>query len=437
MKNKFKKIVRIDNIPYFLCGIIALIIFANTVSVPGDDFWFSEAVDKLGNGSLAKYLEIRYESWTGRIIIESIMVTLFKYNLWIWRILNTIIFVTLCCAIYRLIPKKYEENFTLINRFSIKSIICISMFLIHKDVFISSIKWITGSFNYLWPMTCAVIAILPLKHEIFEEKYNNYMFIVYMATAILAGNMEQASLVILCFALISNIYLILKNKKANITLVMYNVFFLINTAILFLAPGNYVRSQKETITWFGQWDMISLPTKIMIGLNLLLDNLFNRTSILMFILTLLVFIVIYKRYYDIIIRSIAFVPLSLMSLKIIEKILSKIGIGTHLWIFKIFNVNNLGLLTYDNFKLYLPTVILLGVLLLLIILMFIAFNDIGMKYISVIMYLAAICSGLSISVSPTIYASGARIFFVTDIIVIILITLLLTEQINKNIYKFK
>ena len=60
-----------------------------------------------------------------------------------------------------------------------------------------------------------------------------------------------------------------------------------------------------------------------------------------------------------------------------------------------------------------------------------------MKYFSIILYLAAICSALSISISPTIYASGERVFFVTDILLIISSVLLLNEVLRKwkmNIY---
>ena len=65
------------------------------------------------------------------------------------------------------------------------------------------------------------------------------------------------------------------------------------------------------------------------------------------------------------------------------------------------------------------------------------FDRIEMQYLSVILYLAAICSSLSISISPTIYASGARVFFVTDILIIVISALILNEFLRKwraNIY---
>ena len=52
-------------------------------------------------------------------------------------------------------------------------------------------------------------------------------------------------------------------------------------------------------------------------------------------------------------------------------------------------------------------------------------------FLSIILYLAAICSALSISISPTIYASGPRVFFVTDILIVVAIGLILSELLRK------
>lgn len=94
------------------------------------------------------------------------------------------------------------------------------------------------------------------------------MVFLLIFTAILGANMEQASLIMFVFAFITNIYIVVRDKKIRIDLVIFNIFIAINTAVLFLAPGNYERSNKEIVNWFGQWDMISLPTKLMMGLNL-------------------------------------------------------------------------------------------------------------------------------------------------------------------------
>ena len=437
MKKIFNKIFKLENIPYFILAVLMLLVFLKRTITPGDDEWFSAILNDAFNGNLMDYLHHRYTSWTGRIVIESIMVPMFGYNLWVWRILNTIMTVILAFGIYKLIPYKYVDKITASKRLLIKSVICISIFTIHKDVFLTAISWITGSFNYLWPVSCALLVILPFKNALFNEEFNKKWYFILIFAVILGANMEQASLVILCFALITNIYLIIRDKKIRVDLIIFNIFIAVNTAILFLAPGNYARSLSETINWFGQWDMISLPTKVMMGTNLFLEHMFRNEIILITVLVGLINIVIWQKYKDILIRTLAAIPMIVVIIKIVERIFEVFNINTNLFIFKLFNVQNLNVLNFDDVKIFLPTSILLCTLLIIPVVFLLIFDKVEMKYLSVILYLAGICSALSISISPTIYASGARVFFVTDILIIIISALILNECLRKwriNIY---
>lgn len=437
MKKIFSKIFKIENIPYFILAFLMLLVFAKRTVTPGDDEWFSAILNDAFNGNLIDYLHHRYTSWTGRIVIESIMVPMFGCNLWLWRVLNTMMTVILAFGIYKLIPYKYVDEMTEGKRLLIKSIICISIFTIHKDVFLTAISWITGSFNYLWPVACSLLVMLPFKNALFKENFNKKWYIILVFATILGANMEQASLVILCFALLTNIYLIIRDKKVRVDLVIFNIFIAVNTGILFLAPGNYARSASETITWFGQWDMISLPTKVMMGTNLFLDHIFRNEIILMAVLVGLTNIVIWKKYKDILIKALAAIPMIVVIIKIVEKVFKILNVSTELFIFKLFSVQNLNILNFDDIKLFLPTSILLCTLLIIPVMFLLIFDKIEMKCLSAILYLAAICSALSISVSPTIYASGTRVFFVTDILIIVISALILNEFLRRwrvNIY---
>ena len=200
----------------------------------------------------------------------------------------------------------------------IKSLICILIFSIPTEVFSASISWITGSYNYLWPVSSLLLTILPFKNSIFKEEFNKKWYFLLIFTAILGANMEQASLIMFVFAFITNIYIVVRDKKIRIDLVIFNIFIAINTAVLFLAPGNYERSNKEIVNWFGQWDMISLPTKLMMGLNLFLEHIFESNIIMISILVILINIVIWKKYKSILIKVIGAIPIVVVIIKFIE-----------------------------------------------------------------------------------------------------------------------
>lgn len=261
--------------------------------------------------------------------------------------------------------------------------------------------------------------------------------IILIFAAILGGNMEQASLVMLCFGLATNIYVFIRDKKIKLDLIIFNLFILINTAILFLAPGNYARSASEKLTWFGEWDMISFTTKLMMGTNLLLNQLFNKEVMLMLLLIFLINIVVWKKYKNILFKALSAIPMIIIIIKLIEKVCYIFNFNINLFLFNLLNVQNLNILNFNNIKIFLPTSILLCALLIVPILFLFVFDTLEMRYLSIILYVAAICSALSISVSPTIYVSGARVFFVADILLIVIITLILSEffkRWNVNIY---
>ena len=146
-----------------------------------------------------------------------------------------------------------------------------------------------------------LLTILPFKNSIFKEEFNKKWYFLLIFTAILGANMEQASLIMFVFAFITNIYIVVRDKKIRIDLVIFNIFIAINTAVLFLAPGNYERSNKEIVNWFGQWDMISLPTKLMMGLNLFLEHIFESNIIMISILV--IFKVFVPRIVPIVIKT--------------------------------------------------------------------------------------------------------------------------------------
>ncbi len=177
--------------------------------------------------------------------------------------------------------------------------------------------------------------------------------------------------------------------------------------------------------------MISLPTKLMMGLNLFLEHIFESNIIMISILVILINIVIWKKYKSILIKVIGAIPIVVVIIKFIEGKLNILNVNTDLIIFKMFNVQNLNILNYDNIKIFLPTSILLCIVLIIPVLFLLIFDKIEVQYLSIILYLAAICSALSISISPTIYASGPRVFFVTDILIVVAIGLILSELLRK------
>lgn len=91
--------------------------------------------------------------------------------------------------------------------------------------------------------------------------------------------MEQALLIMFVFAFITNIYIVVRDKKIRIDLVIFNIFIAINTAVLFLAPGNYERSKLSELLRKWRINIFVILVSILIFWNsfvLYLEYILNK-----------------------------------------------------------------------------------------------------------------------------------------------------------------
>lgn len=96
--------------------------------------------------------------WTGRILLEFVMYLLLDSNIIIWKIINSFMMLLLSLGIYEFVAIDGNKNK---KYFMIAAMI--SIFLLPINVFSTSITWITGSFNYLWPMALGMICLVFMK----------------------------------------------------------------------------------------------------------------------------------------------------------------------------------------------------------------------------------------------------------------------------------
>ena len=62
-----------------------------------------------------------------------------------------------------------------------------------------------------------------------------------------------------------------------------------------------------------------------------------------------------------------------------------------------------------------------------------SFSDVKTGILTALIFLGSIASSLSISVSPTIYASGSRVFFLMDSLFIVIIGIYIINIFDKKV----
>lgn len=451
IKRRMKEIYDSEYMPFYIFSIaIFLMIFRVSIQPGNDDSWFQLAIAQNG---VFKWVYDRYFNWSGRVSIE-IVLGFINYNMIIWKILNSIMGGLLMLCISRFIVPDIESKNT---RRNINIFLCCSFFFLYPYTVTSSMVWCTGSFYYLWAGTAMLCALLPFYQSILERKtvykITNWL---YFIASWYASYMEQEMAILLCFGAITLLVLKLQKRKIPRILMTQYIFIIFNSTISILAPGTSLRSLQEQ-HWYPNFQNTSRFERIFEAINWTNKHLLISSNVIFLIFTFLILMICWKKYRKTSRSVIMFsaIPFIFVLLRIIpfNAITSRVfnyqnGLTENLYQAdgtKEITLNIEGVLDrlfydpmlafnngYVRFTELLPSIACFTITLFVGVLLLVCFKDKRLKFITFILYYASLASGYIIGLSPTIYASGNRIFFVGDILILIILGLLLREFIQDN-----
>lgn len=279
----------------FLAGVAIfgwLVSYIFRAGAGDDDSLFVQLVQ---GHSLFDYVVWRYMTWSGRIFPE-ISIYIFAHAAieW-WRLANVLIYAALTFTLY-----KYYLICTT-NRSRSRDVI--AMVLIQAvplsmsiGTFVDASLWVTGSMNYLWPLTLGVIAFYPLlKLSAGKTVTKLHLIVGLLLGMVAAASQEQIGIVLgaASFCLLVY-YLLKKNHKKTIVSAAYLFTYIIGFTVSYLAPGNTARAAKEVAQRIPDFHSINLIDKIEYSLRWFLDASINHTGILLVLVWVLLFCLIYK-----------------------------------------------------------------------------------------------------------------------------------------------
>lgn len=157
---KIKKVINSIYLPFILLGIVLIIVHIPLVKF-GDDLWFQNMLNEKG---LIEYTTQRFNNWTSRNIIETVLVTLSNthVSMVIWKILNVCIFELLAYSTYTLFVKNIQDKS---KKLKLTWLLISGIFLIPFTA-LKDTGWIATTTNYLW-----VLSIRYVFNNAYKEKY--------------------------------------------------------------------------------------------------------------------------------------------------------------------------------------------------------------------------------------------------------------------------
>ena len=372
-----------------------------------DDVYHKEVVEKFG--SAWNFMIEQYKNWNSRYFTSLVMVYIMDKNIWLWRILNTLVlflfFVYMSKSVYTLY-KNMKSSLSIITLFMF-CIFCI----MPSPIWYSGITWVTGSFNYLWPGCALSISFYYLFNSTFnKEKIRLYQFIILIPVVMFACNTEQTALICVTMYSIIILYFILKERYFDKYILILYLFIITSVLIVFLSPSLSLRYAQEVKTWYPMFNDISLVQKAVYGYaytviyGFLLYNYLNTI-----LLSVLLFAVLKKQYNNKILNIISLLP-ALYSL------MYYIGINNK-WIYShlLYNADAFSKsIILNNYSE--PFISLITGTLIIVIIIYCIFKikwqNTELKYLTFLFFVAGLMSAFILSFSPTIYASQDRIWFI-------------------------
>lgn len=436
---------------WVLMYVVALVILSSRGYSDGDDAFFYQYTNSMG---FFEYLGWRYENWVGRMAGEALVYLTFNLGLSFWSVINALMLVFLPLGVIYLsvraarIPEgtlrgwKYRQsvcaglNYDQIG-IGIAVAAVAAYLMMSADTLGYAAVWVNGSIFYTWTFTCGIWALTTFADFVFSEnpatgeagnklhfsmegcKARKFFYAIPFAV-IATMSIEQMGAVLLVFEVLGIVYGICKWRRVHPLLLAQTVVTLAAFVVLFMAPGNDVRVAAEIVNWMPQYETMSFGQHLFITIHWLLSSFANENKLFLCVIWIAGILLILQKKEK---RAIDWCMAGLAGIFTVVALLPYVGITTF---------SNMGMqyLNIEQCIYEVPTIdkfigeqifAMIWWAVALVFTFIFLWRVSGCQITLLLAYLAGIASEAIMFFSPTMYASGARVYYLTDILYLFVI----------------
>lgn len=245
-----------------MLGIIFLVLLRICLNVDlyGDDLFYTQFTI----GDLKYYIERNYEHYflaNGRVIVHLLVTFFLGIPMIFWQILNPVMITLIIYFINKVVNK--GKNLGSILGIGISGIIFMS---IHINITRQSVYWLTGSFNYIYPLLTMLLYWYWIDNIKDGDKLYKYMPVVAFFASQSTEQGSMMSLGIMVLSIMERV--IIKGQKIDKIWYISLVVNIIGLLTVVLAPGVSNRIDQTNIN--------------MTFIELLIENLQNQSTSLFY-----------------------------------------------------------------------------------------------------------------------------------------------------------
>lgn len=360
-----------------------------------DDAWFKNAGEYF---RLIDFLKWRYFNWSARLLPDTVAYLFFKLPILYWRIFNTALIVLLGYSISRI----FNKGFKLL---AISSSLFILGYMSFNVIY-SGYFWITGSFNYLLPMAIGMFVMIPYADSYFREiepQLSVKIVINLLIVCLFSVSNEQVLACALGAAFCYHIATYIQKKSQNIIMILSTGIMLLGFILMYISPGNKFRFIFEEAKYLPGFSLMSLSGRTKLGIFWLYQELSRNMTMSIILITILTIIITKYEWYKKLLVVLSTLMITLYN--VYPKSIMDFESRSKIPFSQFLNLKKLISIEFLN---YLCPFILWTLFFSILIICILSNTDYPI-FIS-LCFLAAFTSCILMFFSPTIYASGPRVF---------------------------
>jgi hypothetical protein len=376
------------------------------------------------------YAWYRAKSWQPRLISE-ILLMAFNLNMAAYKIFGA----TTLALTFWLTSRIASMWFRFDHRRTIQLIIAGGIFLIDPHVLQQGFYWYSGAFNYSVPYLFMLVAVMPFVNALrsagtrpLGNRKNTRLWkaAFYVIIGACACYTEQKSAFLIAFGLIALLYCVIRKIPVSKWLYAYYVWLFAHSA--FFNVWNTLLSPRISYEkhWYPNFDSVSFAAKLFQGINLTHYQHWAQAPLLYLSASALLCLALFKKYKGAA-RYLGVLPLGYATLIAVK--------WDSLLRFNLSGVYqkfiNPTLANPSNFtseiSALMPAMLGMFVTLLFGVSLLFLFDSIIIKLIATSVYAASLFSGYICALSPTIFASGPRLFHSGQFLFLIVLGMLAGE----------
>ncbi len=382
-----------------------MLIVHSFIELSCDDLGFRTNLDRY---KLLEFLWLRYNGYTSRFIIETIL-SIVSRNVHVWRILDSFVCLLFVYSLNRILFKESDTK---------NILLCCGVFLLFPMNDMTSAGFAATTTNYLWCVSFMLYSFIPFRNIYYGEKINVKLMPLYILAMLYACNQEQSVCV---YTGISSFYLLycLKKKLDYKYVLLALIVGVIGFIFMITCPGNANRGVDQITLIFPDYISANIFDKVYLGTVSMFSTILNNVLIYWFMSLIMMLFIVSKKENSInkVIGIGQFVVSSFMFvLRFYDSALNK-----NYYIFNYYtdsgNAFNMGI-----FMLCVLAIVLY------VYLFYVLFKDKALPVI--LIFLIGLASRVIIGFTPTVFFSGFRTTCFTYFALLVIIAIMLKENLK-------